>query len=177
MYLYTSLRGFSKDSDSHTHSSMSAFKTQLFINGKYVDPVLKKTFTNYNPASGLAICEVSNATAEDINIAVKAAKDCLGGESWGYKSTGKQRAVVLRKLGEIIVARKDELARLDSLDQGKPLREAMADMGDAITACDHFATLAEEQDTKQNEVIDNGTNGDFITTIALGNETYKYNND
>jgi betaine-aldehyde dehydrogenase len=41
----------------------------------------------------------------------------------------------------------------------------IADLSDAITACDHFATLAEEQDKKQNEVIENGTNGDFITNI------------
>ncbi len=149
------------------HSNKEMYKTQLFINGKFVDPVKGGKFTNFNPATGAPICEVSNSTSEDIDIAVKAARACLEGPSWGYKSTGKQRAIVLRKLGEIITNRKDELARLDSLDQGKPLREALADMGDAITACDHFANLAEEQDTKQNEVIENGTNGDFTTTIIL----------
>lgn len=40
-------------------------------------------------------------------------------------------------------------------------------LGDAISACEHFANLAEEQDKKQNEVIENGTNGDFVTTIIL----------
>jgi betaine-aldehyde dehydrogenase len=54
---------------------------------------------------------------------------------------------------------------LDSLDQGKPLREALADIGDAITAASYFATLAEELDGKQYEVIENGTNGDFSTKI------------
>lgn len=74
---------------------------------------------------------------------------------------------MLRKLGTLIEARKEELARLDSLDQGKPLREAMADMGDAIACCAHFAQLAEERDAHQNEVIENGTGGDFTTTIVL----------
>jgi betaine-aldehyde dehydrogenase len=74
---------------------------------------------------------------------------------------------VLTKLGEIFTARKIELARLDSLDQGKPLREAEADIGDAIAACEHFAALALKQDTEQDEVIENGTNGDFKTTILL----------
>lgn len=54
----------------------------------------------------------------------------------------------------------------DSLDQGKPLREALADMGDSVIACEHFAHLAEEQDKHQNEIIDNGTT-DFVTTIVL----------
>ena len=52
------------------------------------------------------------------------------------------------------------------LDHGKPLREANSDVDDAIEACGYFATLAEKQDTQQNEVIENGTNGDFTTTIV-----------
>ena len=117
-------------------------------------------------------------------MAVLAAKRCLFSDSWGYASTGKQRAIILRKIGEIIAERSDELARLDSLDHGKvlffllfifkfhpfnqplpsfityislthinqPLREAQADMGDAVTACNHFADLAEKQDLSQDEV-------------------------
>lgn len=46
---------------------------------------------------------------------------------------------------DVITDRKDEIALLDSLDMGKPVREALADLGDAISACDHFANLAEEQ--------------------------------
>jgi betaine-aldehyde dehydrogenase len=113
------------------------------------------------------ITEVASASAEDINIAVAAAKACLYSDSWGFKSTGAQRAVILRKMGQIIESRKDELAKLDSLDQGKPLREALADMNDAVTAANYFADLAEEQDKKQYEEIDNGTNGDFKTKILL----------
>jgi len=48
---------------------------------------------------------------------------------------------------EVITSRKDEIALIDSLDMGKPIREALADLGDAISACDHFASLAEEQVT------------------------------
>ena len=86
-----------------------------------------------------------------------AAKACLDSSSWGYKSTGRERAVILRKIGEILKRRTEDFAKLDSLDNGKPLREALADVGDAITACDHFADLAEKQDSQQNEIIDNGT--------------------
>ncbi len=127
----------------------------------------KGTFDTINPANGIKIASVANGTAEDINLAVEAATRSLNSDNWGYKSTGAQRAVILRKLGEIITRRKDELAMLDSLDQGKPLREALADMGDAIGACDHFANLAEAQDGHQNEVIENGSGGDFLTHIQL----------
>ena len=96
-------------------------------------------------------------TKEDVDLAVEAAKRCLNGPDWGYASTGKQRAVVLRKLAAIFEERKDEIARLDSLDEGKPVREAIADVDDAITAARHFADLAEKQDTEQGEVIDVGT--------------------
>ena len=116
---------------------------------------------------GEVISEVANGTAEDIDIAVKAARNCLESSTWGYASTGKQRAVILRKLSEIITLRKDELIRLDSLDQGKPLRESEADINDVITSCSHFAMLAEHQDNLQNEIIENGSDGDFLTKIVL----------
>lgn len=92
--------------------NMSTFKTQLFINGAWVDPVRGGKFVTYNPATDTPITEVANGTAEDIDKAVAAAKACLYSEHWGYKSTGTQRAVILRRLGEIITNRKDELARL-----------------------------------------------------------------
>ena len=91
----------------------------------------------------------------------------MNSETWGFKSTGAQRAVVLRKLGELIEANKDNLARLDSLDEGKPLREAIADINDAVTSCNHFADLAEQRDAHQGEIIENGTGGDFETKILL----------
>lgn len=125
------------------------------------------TFTVYNPADNSVIAEVANATAEDVDIAVKVAKRTLYSDHWGYKSTGAQRSKILRNLQEVLIRRKDEVAVLDSYDMGKPLREALADLGDAITACEHFANLAEEQDKHQDEVIDNGTNGDFTSKIRL----------
>lgn len=53
---------------------------------------------------------------------------------------------------------------MDSLDQGKPLREALADMGDAVAACGHFADLAEDMGRKDGVLVHNGTE-DFVTRI------------
>jgi acyl-CoA reductase-like NAD-dependent aldehyde dehydrogenase len=177
---------------SNKMSSTPFYRTQLFIDGEYVDPVKYVndfnfcvkfsgykcvllsdclirggTFTVYNPATNEVIAEVANATAEDVDLAVQAAKRALYSDNWGIKSTGAQRAAILRKLQEIITRRKDDIALLDSLDQGKPLREALADLGDSISACEHFANLAEQQDSHQNEIIENGTGGDFETKILL----------
>ena len=143
----------------------NSFKNQLYINGKWVDPVDGGTFDTINPANGCVITKVANSTKVDVDLAVQAAKTCLNGPTWGYSSTGQQRAVVLRRLGVLVTARKDELARLDSLDQGKPLRESEADLNDTITACEHFAMLAETHDTHV-ETIDNGTGGDFTTIVV-----------
>ena len=82
----------------------------------------------------------------------------------GYNSTHSQRSAILRSLGDIIESRKEELAKLDSLDQGKPLREAMADMGDAIDACRHFADLTDDMGRKDGVLVNNGTE-EFTTRI------------
>ena len=75
---------------------------------------------------------------------------------WGYASTGKQRAVILRALGALFEAETATIAAIDSVDMGKPMREAEADVGDAVAACKHFADLAEKQDEEQGEKIDVG---------------------
>ena len=139
-------------------------KTQLFIDGQFVDAEGGATFDNLKPATGEKICEVSSAQAKDIDTAVASARACLEGEEWGYKSTGVQRAVILRKLGEIFTENKDKLIVIESLDHGKPKREADADVGDAISACEHFAKLAEKQDLEQDESIENGDD-DMVTHI------------
>jgi len=141
----------------------TAFRTQLWINGAYVNAKSGDTFVTVNPASNSPICSVQAAGADDINDAVAAAAACLNSPNWGYASTGPQRATILRKLGEVFTAKKSEIAELDSLDQGKPLREANADMDDAISACAYFANLAEK---REEEIVDNGTEGVFQTRIV-----------
>ena len=59
------------------------FKTKLFIDGKWVEPVGRGTFANFKPTTGELLCHVSNATAEDVDIAVASAKRCLYSENWG----------------------------------------------------------------------------------------------
>lgn len=60
-----------------------SFKTQLFIDGQYVDAVNGGKFLVFKPTTGQVLCEVANGTEEDIDIAVAAAKKCLNGPDWG----------------------------------------------------------------------------------------------
>lgn len=60
-----------------------SFKTKLFIDGKWVEPVLQGTFATFKPTTGEVLAHVSNATAEDVEIAVASAKACLYGPNWG----------------------------------------------------------------------------------------------
>jgi betaine-aldehyde dehydrogenase len=131
-------------------------KDFLYIGGKWVAPSSTETFSNFRPTTGDVLCEVAQASAEDVDKANKAARACLESDAWGYKSTGAQRASVLRAFGKILISRKKDIATVDSIDHGKPLREAEADIDDAIGACEHFALLAEQQDRDQDEVIDVG---------------------
>eukprot|EP00605_Chrysophyceae_sp_TOSAG23-4_P000800 GSChrysophyteH1.ASY1.ANO1.889.1 assembled CDS len=131
-----------------------SYETRLFIDGEFVEAKNGGTFENLNPATAEKICDVSAADASDIDLAVKAARRCLYSDDWGYKSTGAQRAVVLRRLAEIVKERTPELMHLEMLDHGKPKREAEADFDDVCTMCEYYATLAEKQDKDQDEQID-----------------------
>jgi betaine-aldehyde dehydrogenase len=138
----------------------------LWIDGQFQKPMNGTTFETARPATGELLTEVANATKEDVDIAVKAAKRCLYSDGWGYKSTGKQRADILRKFATIMESRKTEIAMLDVIDEGKPYREAVADVGDAISCANHLADLAEKQDTHQDEILDVGST-DFVCKLRF----------
>ena len=90
-----------------------------FINGEYVPSLSGKVKDNINPATEEVISQISQGGQEEVNEAVAAAKKALKGP-W-KKFTLDQRIAVIRKIGDIILERKDELARLESLDTGKPI--------------------------------------------------------
>jgi aminomuconate-semialdehyde/2-hydroxymuconate-6-semialdehyde dehydrogenase len=90
-----------------------------FIGGSFVSSQTRKTFENTNPATEEVLGSVADGGAAEVDQAVEAAtKASLG----GWKSTKlSERAAVLRKIGDLILQRKDELAMLETLDTGKPL--------------------------------------------------------
>ena len=119
-------------------------KYQLFIDGKWRDASDGKTFSVSCPANGEKLSECAEATKADVDAAVKAAWGAW--QEW-KKTTASERAAVLHKIADIIDANKDHLAMVETLDNGKPIRETMA--VDIPLAAEHFryfagAILAEE---------------------------------
>jgi aldehyde dehydrogenase (NAD+) len=94
----------------------------LFIGGEFVEPDDGETFKTINPASEEVLAEVSEAGPRDIDRAVAAARKAFDG-AWGSMS-GKERAKYLFRIARLIQERSRELAVLESLDNGKPIKES-----------------------------------------------------
>jgi aminomuconate-semialdehyde/2-hydroxymuconate-6-semialdehyde dehydrogenase len=90
-----------------------------FIGGEYVSSLEGKTFKNINPATEEVIGQIEDSGKTDVDLAVEAAKKAFNN---GWKQSKiSERAAILRRIGDIMLARKDELAMLETLDTGKPL--------------------------------------------------------
>src|SRR5919202_6603979 len=96
----------------------------MLIGGKWVDSVSGKTFPTLNPATGETICQVAEGDKADIDLAVKAARKAFEEGPWP-RMNAAERGRLLNKLADLIEANKEELAALESLDNGKPYRDAL----------------------------------------------------
>jgi len=98
---------------------------KLFIGGKWREAVSGKTFETINPATEEVIAQVAEGDRDDIDLAVTAARHAF--ETGDYpKMAARDRGRLLAKIAELILANKDELAALETLDNGKPIRESQA---------------------------------------------------
>lgn len=93
----------------------------LFINGKWVAPLSKKKFPSVNPATEEILAKVSQANSADVDKAVKAARAAYN-KVWS-KTKPKERAKYLFRIARLLQERSREFAVLESLDNGKPIRE------------------------------------------------------
>jgi acyl-CoA reductase-like NAD-dependent aldehyde dehydrogenase len=109
---------------------------RLIIDGKAVDAASGATFTTVNPATEEPITTVAEAGPEDVDRAVKAARAALDG-AWS-KMKPIDRSRVLWKLGDVVLEHADELARLETLDNGKPIFESRLVDIDMVARCFHY---------------------------------------
>ncbi|NYH44917.1 aldehyde dehydrogenase (NAD+) [Micromonospora jinlongensis] len=94
----------------------------LFIDGTFVDPTDGGSFKSINPASEEVLAEIAEAGAQDVERAVRAARKAYD-KVWG-PMPGRDRAKYLYRIARLIQERSRELAVLESLDNGKPIRES-----------------------------------------------------
>ncbi|MCX6424439.1 MAG: aldehyde dehydrogenase family protein, partial [Actinobacteria bacterium] len=94
----------------------------LFINGEFVDPTSGKMFKTINPATEKVLAEISEANQSDVNAAVNSARRAYD-RIWSVMS-GRDRAKYLFRIARLLQERAREFAVLETLDNGKPIRES-----------------------------------------------------
>lgn len=98
----------------------------LFIDGKWVEPALGETQMDVNPATGEETAKIAMASKEDVDRAVETAQKAYD-DVWA-DTPPKERSAMLLKLADLIDENADELARLESIDVGKPISVSSADI-------------------------------------------------
>jgi aldehyde dehydrogenase (NAD+) len=117
---------------------------KMLIGGKWVDSVSGKTFATHNPATGEEICQVAEGDKADIDLAVKAARKAFETGPWP-KMNASERGRLLNKLADAIEANIEELAALETLDNGKPYRDSLnGDLQLTIKAYRYYAGWADK---------------------------------
>ena len=117
----------------------SLFKESAFINGAWVNHSAGKTFAVTNPASNELIAEVSNLGPQEAELAITAAEQAF--QDWKNR-TGKERAGIMRKWFDLIIANTQDLATLMTLEQGKPLSESSGEVTYGASFIEWFAEEA-----------------------------------
>jgi aldehyde dehydrogenase (NAD+) len=114
----------------------------LFIGGKTVDALSGKTFESQNPYTGAPWARLADGSPEDVDLAVAAARAAFDGE-WG-QMTGFQRAAIMRRCGDAILANAERLARLEVNDSGKLMREMLGQLQGLPQWYWYFSGLADK---------------------------------
>ncbi len=114
---------------------------KMYIDGQWVAGSGNKTRNSINPADGSVLAVVAEAEIEDVRRAVAAAKKSFYQTRQWRDMDSQTRGDMLLKIADAIEAEKEEFARIDSMDHGKPLREAECDVDDAIHNFRYYAGL------------------------------------
>jgi betaine-aldehyde dehydrogenase len=118
----------------------SGARVRNHIGGRFVDARAGRTFATINPATGATLAEVEIASEAEVELAEAAAKAAQ--PKWAAL-TGMERGRILRRVADILRARNDELARLETQDTGKPIQEtSVVDVISGADCLDYFAGLA-----------------------------------
>jgi acyl-CoA reductase-like NAD-dependent aldehyde dehydrogenase len=111
---------------------------RLYIGGEWVDAASGATFEVEDPAREEVLTTVAEAEAADVDHAVRAAREAFEGGEW-RKMTARQRGKLLWRVAERLEERKDEFARVETLNNGKPLFESGIDMAMTIQTFEYYA--------------------------------------
>lgn len=119
-------------------------QTKLLIDGEWRDSVSGRTFATINPATEEKIADVAEGTPEDVDLAVRAARRAFESGPWP-KMDARDRGRLLNRLADLIEQNLDELAALETLDNGKPIKDSRtADLPLVIDCLRYYAGWADK---------------------------------
>ncbi|NOD30553.1 aldehyde dehydrogenase family protein [Ruegeria sp. HKCCD6228] len=116
--------------------------TLCLIGGRWSQAAAGGSLPLINPSDGTEICRIARGSEADIDAAVQAARSALNGD-WGRK-TALERGRILTRLGQLVLERVDDLARLEAMDVGKPLTQARADAVALARYCEFYGGAADK---------------------------------
>ena len=129
----------------------NSLQTRLLIDGRFVDAVSRKTFPTYNPATGEVITQVAEADKEDVDLAARAARRAFE-TTWKYTDGSARRDLIL-KLADLLEYHREEMATLETLDNGKPYSESLnVDLALGVKCLRYYAGWADKISGKTNPV-------------------------
>jgi len=121
-----------------------SFSGNAFIDGAFRPAASGRTFPTVNPATGKTLADVAACEAEDMDFAVARAKAAFDDGRWRLRAPAERKAALL-KLAKLMEENRHELAALESLDSGKPIRECQTvDLPDAIHTIRWHAELIDK---------------------------------
>ncbi|MFQ5552388.1 MAG: aldehyde dehydrogenase family protein [Thermoplasmata archaeon] len=137
----------------------------LYIDGSWQESQSGADFESLDPATNEPVAEVAQGGKADVDAAVDAAQAALDGKEWG-RLDGAARGRILGRIADLIRGRADELARLESLDNGKTLKEARGDVGYVAWTWEYYAGLTDKIEGKTIPVP--GARFDYTRVEPLG---------
>ncbi len=129
----------------------------LYIGGAWVE-AHGKEITSMNPATGEIVGTYLSATEEDVNAACLAAREAFDKGPWRTEITNKDRGIIMRRLADLVRAHMDELATIETLDNGKLFSEACEDVTNVADFFDYYSGWTDKIYGETNPV-----NGDFFS--------------
>lgn len=136
-------------------------ETRPFIGGRFAEPISAETFTSTSPRDGRVLAKVADGNAEDIDRAVRAAREAFEDGRW-RDLPPKERKRILVRWAELVEENAEELALLDTLEMGKPISEALR--VDVAKTAETIAWYAEAIDKTYDEIAP--TPGDALALVT-----------
>ena len=140
-------------------NNKSLFKEKCFVNGLWTDSKNGKTIEVNNPATMEIVGKVPNFTAEETKSAIDHAEKAF--QSW-KNTTAKERSIILKKWSDLIIEHVDDLAKIMTIEQGKPLAEAK---GEILMGASYIEFYAEEAKRVYGDIIPDPRPGKRIVII------------